>query len=57
MRAVIPGRYKSELKKLKIDSACVFKAGRETFKITKKGPVVLQTAAEWKEMVIKKLAH
>jgi hypothetical protein len=57
MRVVVAGRYKAALKKLKVDSACVFKAGHETFKISQNGPVVLQTAGEWKEMAIKKLAN
>jgi len=54
-KVILPGRYKAPLKKLRIDSSCVFKAGRETFKLTNKGPLVLETAGEAKEHLLKKL--
>jgi Leucine-rich repeat (LRR) protein len=52
-KVTLPGRYKAQLKKLRIDSKCVFKVGRETLKVTKNGPIVLETAGEAKERVQK----
>jgi len=56
-KATIPGRYKAELKKVRVDSACVFRVGRETFKLTKEGPVILETATEAKGRLHKKLTN
>lgn len=54
-KAYIPGRYKSALKKIRVDCPCVFKVGRETLKLTKQGPLVLETASEAKENLRKKM--
>lgn len=51
----IPGRYKFALKKIHADSECVFKVGRETLKLTRQGALVLETASEAKERLLKKL--
>lgn len=54
-RAHIPGRYKSALKKIRVDCPCVFKVGRETLKLSKRGPLVLETASEAMEALRKKI--
>lgn len=54
-KAFIPGRYKSALKKIHAESQCVFKVGRETLKLTKERALVLETASEAKQRLLKKL--
>jgi hypothetical protein len=54
-KVTIPGRYKSALKKMRVDCGCVFKVGRETLKLSKKGPLVLETASEAREALLKKI--
>jgi len=55
-KAQIPGRYKSTLKKIRVDCSCVFEVGSETLKLSKQGPLVLETATEAKERLLKKLS-
>jgi hypothetical protein len=55
-KAHIPGRYKSALKKMRVDCSCVFKVGRETLKLSKQRALVLETASEAKERLLKKLS-
>jgi hypothetical protein len=50
-KAAIAGRYKAGLKKIRVDSGCVFRVGHETLKLTRKGPLVLETATEAKERI------
>jgi hypothetical protein len=51
----ILGRYKTALKNIRAESSCVFWVGRETLKITKQGPITLETASEAKEKLNKEL--
>ena len=56
-KAFIPGRFKAALKKIHVDCSCEFEVGNETLKLSKNGPLVLETASEATERLRKKLGQ
>jgi hypothetical protein len=54
--ASVHKKYGTPLKAIHVDSPCVFQAGHERFKLTKDGPLILETAADAKKRLLDKLA-
>jgi hypothetical protein len=54
--ASVHKKYGAPLKAIHVDCPCVFQAGHERFKLTKNGPLILETAADAKKRLLDKLA-